>query len=338
MNIFKNKILIFLVIIIAIGVIFAGSKFSAKKEVKPVVLTKVSMALDWFPNSDHAELFIAKERGYFVKEGLDVDLHTPADPSTVLQTVASGRDDLGMSPQLDVLIARGKGIKIVSIIGLVQHPLNSIMALKSSGITQPKELVGKKVGGTGIPDTEPLLDTMLKSQGKSIKDVELVNVGFDLVPALISKKVDAIIGAFWTSESISAENQGFPVNIMRMEKYGVPDYYELVLVTNEDKIGKDSDLIQRFVRATKKGYEDAIADPQGAVRIMKKLKPEVDLVLESKSVDLLAPLWVPENKVFGWQEEKRWEDFAKWMKENNLLGKDVDAHAAFNNSFVENAK
>ena len=145
--------------------------------------------------------------------------------------------------------------------------------------------------------------------------------------------MDAII-AYWTVEAISAENQGFPVNIMRVEKYGVPNFYELLLVTNEKTISEKKDLVQNFVRAVKRGYEDAIADPQGAVRIMKKLKPEIDLAIETKSVDLLAPLWVPENKVFGWQEESRWINFANWMKDNGLVSKTLDPKSAFDNSFV----
>jgi putative hydroxymethylpyrimidine transport system substrate-binding protein len=221
---------------------------------------------------------------------------------------------------------------------LVQHPLNSVMALKESGIAEPKDLAGKTVGWPGIPDNEPLLDTMLKSQGLALDDVELVNVGFDLVAALIGKKVDAIVGAYWVHESISAINQGFDLNIMRMEQHGVPDFYELVLVANEEKITRDPDLVRGFVRASMRGYQDAIADPQAAVDLLKRLRPEVDLDIEKPGVDLLAPLWSSSTGVFGWQEEDRWVSFAKWMHENGLLASEGDALAAFDNSFVSGAQ
>jgi ABC-type nitrate/sulfonate/bicarbonate transport system substrate-binding protein len=301
-------------------------------------LTRVSVALDWFPWSNHAGLYVARERGYYAEEGLEVNIFTPGDPSTVLQTVASGRDDFGINYQTGVLLAREQGVPVVSIMALVQHPLNSVMALEDSGIASPEDLVGKKVGWPGIPDNEPLLDTMLKSQGHSLDDIELVNVGFDLVPALISKEVDAIVGAYWVHESISAENQGFPVNIMRMEEYGVPDFYELVLVANERKIAENPDLVQRFVRATMRGYQDAIADPQGAVQLLGEVRPEVDLSIERPGVDLLAPLWEPDNgQSFGWQEEGRWIEFAQWMRQSGLLTSQVDVTSAFNNSFVADA-
>jgi len=303
-------------------------------EAKVTSFPPVSVVLDWFPWSNHAGLFIAKDKGYFAAEGLDVDIHPPADPATILQTVAAGRDDFGINYQTGVLIARQEGVPVVSIAALVQHPLNSVMTLKDSGITEPKDLAGKTVGWPGIPDNEPLLDTMLKSQGLSLSDVEMVNVGFDLVPALIGKKVDAIVGAYWVHESISAVNQGFPVNIMRMEQHGVPDFYELVLVTNEEKIKENPEMVRRFVRAVTRGYQDAIADPQGAVELLKRVRPEVDLAIESPGVDMLAPLWSTDQGVFGWQDEARWVEFAAWMEESGLLNAGSDVGAAFDNSFV----
>ena len=138
--------------------------------------------------------------------------------------------------------------------------------------------------------------------------------------------------------SISATNQGFELNIMRMEEHGVPDVYELVIVTNEDKIANDPDLVQRFVRGVTRGYQDAMADPLDAVQLLKRVKPEVDLDIEIPGVELLAPLWSTENGVFGWQEEARWVDFAKWMQETGLLATAGEPTAAFDNSFVANAR
>ena len=311
-----------------------GGSAPTPEVVAKVEFTKVSVSLDWFPWSNHSGLYIAQDKGYYAAEGLEVDIHPPADPAAILQTVAAGRDDFGINYQTGVMIARAKGVPVVSIAALVQHPLNSVMALTESGIAEPKDLVGKKVGWPGIPDNEPLLDTMLKSQGSSLEEVELVNVGFDLVAALIGKKVDAIVGAYWVHESISAVNQGFPVNIMRMEQHGVPDFYELVLVTTEDKIANNPEQVQKFVRATARGYQDAIADPQAAVQLLKRVRPEVDLAIESPGVDILAPLWSASQGGFGWQEEQRWVEFAKWMRDTGQLTQDTDPKAAFDNSFV----
>jgi putative hydroxymethylpyrimidine transport system substrate-binding protein len=297
----------------------------------------VTLALDWYPNATHLGLFIAQEKGYFQEEQLAVTLYTPVDPSTVLQTVGSGKDTFGISYQPDVLLARAQGVPVVSVAGMVQHPLNSVVALKTSGIARPRDLVGKKVGYPGIPTNEPLLATMLKADGaRGLQDVELVNVGFDLVPALISRRVDAVVGAYWTHESIILEQQGHPVNIMRMEAWGVPDYYELVLVTNEPMLKNKSDVIARFLRAVRRGYADAVKDPQAGVDILLKgTKAEVDEKIERPGAALLAPLWQTDTLAFGTQETARWEHFTRWMQASGLLALHVQASDAFTNRFSE---
>ena len=296
----------------------------------------VKLALDWYPNANHVGLFIAQEKGYFKEENLNVNLYTPVDPSTVLLTVGSGADDFGISYQPDVILARAQDVPVVSVAGLVQHPLNSVMTLKSSGIVKPADLVGKKIGYPGIPTNEPLLDTMLKADGaRGLQDVELVNVGFDLAPALISGRVDAIVGAYWTHESIMMENEGYPIEIMRMEKWGVPDYYELVLVTSEKTLQERPDVVRRFVRAVRRGFEDAISDPQKAVDILLTgTKEEVDEKIERPGADLLVPMWESESGVFGNQMGAKWDNFIQWMRDEGLLDADAEIGEAFTNRFA----
>ena len=297
----------------------------------------IRVALDWYPNANHIGLYIAEERGYFREEGLNVDLYTPSDPSTVLQTVGAGQDDFGISYQPDILLARAQGVPVVAVAGIVQHPLNSVMALKSSGIERPSDLKGKKVGYPGIPTNEPLLDTMLKFDGLSgLGEVELVNVGFNLGPALISGQVDAVVGAYWTHESILVQNQGHEVNVLRMEEWGVPDYYELMIVTGELNVENDTATIQEFLRAVRRGYEDAMADPQMGVDVLVRgTKEEVDEAVDRPGADLLAALWRPASGRFGHQDPARWESFTKWMQDNGLVSADVKASEAFSTQFEE---
>lgn len=297
----------------------------------------VKLALDWYPNSNHLGFYVAQNKGYFADENLDVELYTPVDPSTVLQTVAAGKDEFGISYQPDVLMARAQGVEVVSVAGMVQHPLNSVMALKSSGIERPSDLVGKKIGYPSLPIDEPLLDTMLKADGANgLSDVEMVNVGFNLTESLLGGTVDAIIGAYWTHESILLENMGQPVNILKVQDWGVPDYYELVLVTGEKYIEENSDVVERFTRALSKGFADAIADPQAGVNILiESSNEEVDRAIEGPGAELLVPLWKESGGKFGAQTSARWEDFANWMHETGVISEEVDASKAFTDEYIK---
>jgi putative hydroxymethylpyrimidine transport system substrate-binding protein len=295
---------------------------------------KVSIALDWYPNANHAGLYLAQERGYFTEAGLEVELYTPSDPTVVLQTVGAGRDDFGISYQTDVLLARAEEVPVVSVAALVQHPLMGVMALESSGIERPADLAGKTVGYPGIPSQEAFLTTMLASDGVSIDEISLINVDFNLVPAVISGQVDAVMGAYWTHETILAEQEGYPVTMLRVEEWGVPDYYELVLVASEDKVASDPDQIAALLGAIERGYLDAIAEPDAAIAAMKQAYPELDQTVEQVGIGLLAGVWLDPDGRYGTQSAERWSTYAAWMKGADLIPDDLDELAAFDGSLL----
>lgn len=292
-------------------------------------LQKISIALDWYPNANHAGLYLAQARGYFADAGLEVELYTPSDPTVVLQTVGAGRDDFGISYQTDVLLARAEGVPVVSVAALVQHPLMGVMALASSGIARPADLAGKTVGYPGIPSQQAFLTTMLAADGASIDDVDLINVDFNLVPALISGQTDAVMGAYWTHETILAEQEGYPVTMLRVEEWGVPDYYELVLVANEEKIASDPEQIAALLGAVERGYLDAIAEPDAAIAAMKAAYPELDEKVERLGIGLLAGVWLDADGRYGAQSAERWAAYAAWMKQSGLIPEDLDERSAF---------
>jgi putative hydroxymethylpyrimidine transport system substrate-binding protein len=295
---------------------------------------KVTVALDWYPNADHAGLFLAQQRGYFGAEGLRVDLYTPSDPTTVLQTVGAGKDTFGISYQTDVLLARAQGVPVVSVAALVQHPLLAVMAKKAAGITRPRDLVGKTVGYPGIPSQEAFLATMLETDGAKLTDVTLVNVSFNLVPALISGQADAVMGAYWTHETILAEREGYPVDVLRVEQWGVPDYYELVLVAGEDTVAKRADLVTAFLRATQHGYGDAIADQAAALDALAAAYEAVDRDVEREGLRLLVPVWTDGVTAFGEQTPARWDALGTWMKQRGLIPADLDVTRAYTTALL----
>jgi putative hydroxymethylpyrimidine transport system substrate-binding protein len=297
----------------------------------------ISVPLDWYPNANHAGLFLARERGYYADEGLAPDFYTPADPTTVLQTVGAGRDDFGISYQTDVLLARAADVPVVSVLALVPRPLQGVIVLTSSGITRPNELVGKTVGYPGIPSQEAFLATMLADDGAAMSDVDLVNIGFDLVPALIAGRVDASLGAFWTHETILAAQEGYPTTMLKVDDWGVPPYYELVLVASEETVAQRADLVERFLRATRRGYDDAIADPAAALNALQAASPDLDRAVEEQGIALLIPVWMAGGVAFGTQTAERWDDYAAWMTDHELIPADLDVAAAWTGDFASPA-
>lgn len=296
--------------------------------------TAVNVALDWYPNANHAGLFLAEARGAFAADGLAVTLATPADPTVVLQTVGAGRDDLGISYQTDVLLARAQGVPVVAVAALVQRPLLGVMSLRAAGIARPADLVAKTVGMTGIPSQEAFLATMLAADGADPAAVEHVDVGFDLLPALVSGRADAVMGAYWSHETIVAERAGYPVDLLRVEEWGVPSYYELVLVASETTIAERPDLVTAFLRAAQGGYAAAAAEPEAALDALAAASLELDRAVEAEGLALLIPVWTEGVAVFGDQSAARWTEYAAWMVERGLIPADLDPAAAFTTALL----
>lgn len=299
----------------------------------------LSVALDWFPWAQHSALYLAQERGFFEEENLEVTFHVPANPEDGLRLVGSGEEDFAISYQADVLLARGQDIPVQSVAALVQHPLNGIMSLEPTGITRPADLAGMQVGYAGLPSDEALMEAVLAADGLTLDDVELVNVGFSLAPALVSGQVDAVIGAYWVYETFQIESEtGDAVVVLPLTDWGVPDYYELVLVSGDEMIEDDPELVERFVRAVRRGYDAAAEDPDAAISALLDNNDDAIEVVENASIELLVPFWTDEGAVeFGTQTAENWQRYADWLKEHGLLDEGVESDDAFTNEFVEAA-
>lgn len=295
-------------------------------------LTPVTLALDWYANANHAGIYVAQANGYFEEAGLDVEIFVPADPTTVLQTVGAGRDTFGISYQTDVLQARTHDVPVVSIAALVQHPLNSVMVLESSDIMSIADLKGKSIAMAGLPSDEAYLTSMLEHNGLSIDDVELINVGYDLMPAVFSGRADAAIGVYWTHETILAEHEGNPMRYFRIEENGVPDHYELLLVAGEETINAQTEVVTAMLGALRKGYHDAAADLDAALALLMAESPDLVEDVEREGLDLLAPMWTDNGNVqWGDQSAELWESFTRWTIDTGLIEGDVDPTTAYRN-------
>ena len=219
-----NNKLTFLYLPLLFGLILSTPAYSKDK---------ITLLLDWFINPDHAPIIIAQQKGFFSDEGLNVSIIAPADPNDPPKLVAAGKAELAISYQPQLHVQVSQGLPLIRIGTLVSTPLNSLVVMKQGPIRNISDLKGKKIGYSVGGFEDALLSEMLSSYNLTLKDVELINVNFSLSPALISGKVDAVIGAFWSHESILIELEGEGVNILKFQDWGIPEYHELVLVTSE---------------------------------------------------------------------------------------------------------
>ena len=239
----------------AVAVLAAGCGEREDPEPARQGTERIDLVLDFFPNADHAGLYAAIGTGAFEDAGLDVKPATPSDPAAPLRLLAAGRADLAISYEPEVLLARDRGLKVVAIGAIVQKPLTSLISLGDRAIRRPEQLEGKTVGTAGIPYQSAYLKAILGEAGVDAADVKEVNVGFNLGPAMITKRVDATLGAFWNYEGVQLERQRRRPTILRVEELGVPTYNELVVVAREEDARERGNVLRRFMLALARGHD-----------------------------------------------------------------------------------
>jgi putative hydroxymethylpyrimidine transport system substrate-binding protein len=295
-------------------------------------LQKVSLMLDWYPNAVHSFLYTALEKGFFEEQSLEVDIQMPADTNDPLKLVAAGKMDMALSYQPQVLVARSEDIPVKSFAAVVRHPLNQLMVLENILIESPKDLVGKKIGYPSIPLDEAIIQTMVKSDGGDAEKVEMVDVGWDLIPAIATKKTDALIGGYINHEKLLLEKEGHPVRTIDPAKYGVPNYYELVLVSSDEKLETNPELFEKFITAVRESQKYVAEHPEEALSILMEHQDQtspLEMDIESASLEMLLPLMDAKNHPFGSQDAKTWNSVADWLKEYKVIKEHVNAEEAF---------
>lgn len=315
-------------------VLVGGTGCATNKPADSAGETELTVLLDWYPNAVHTFMYAAEEQGYFEEAGLKVKLQTPADTNDALKLVATGKADLALSYQMQVAIARSENLPIVSIGSIVRHPLNQLLVLDSNEIHSPKDLIGKKIGYPSIPLDEAIVNTMVKSDGGDPSKLNYVDVGWDLIPAMTTNKVDAIIGGYVNHEKLLLEKEGEKLIAFDPSEYGVPDYYELVLTASEDGLKSNEDAIKKFLKAATKGQAYTVSHPDLALQILLDKQSKefpLDADIEKKSLDILLPLMDAGIESFGSQSEKSWSSIIEWLKEHGQIKKDVNAEQAFRN-------
>lgn len=296
-------------------------------------LQEVTVVLDWTPNTNHTGLYVAKEKGYFEEQGLDVEIIMPGDAGAD-QLVASGKAEFGVSYQEAITLARTQEVPIVSIAAVIQHNTSGFASLADKNITTPKDFEGKVYGGWGSPIEKAVLETLMNIDGADVEKLDIVNAGDTDFFTMAEKNIDfAWIYYGWTG--VEAELRDKDIDIVYLTDYSEKlDYYTPVLATNEKMIGENPEMVKSFVAAAAKGYEFAIENAEDAAAILSAAAPELDADLVLASQQWLADKYKDDAPRWGEQKLEVWKNYADWMTENDVLEGEFDPETAFTNEFL----
>ena len=294
---------------------------------------KVTLLLEWFPNIDHVPLYVAKENGIFQEYGLNVELLWGGDPNAPIKLVAAGKYPFAVSYQQSVTIARASEevLPVKSIGLLVEHPLNTITFLKKTGIKTPADFKGKKIGYTVAPLDVLLFNAIAENNGLKKDDYELINIGTNIIAPLLTGKIQAVIGPFRNYEINMLKLEGAEADFFPLEKHGIPDYYELVIITNDSYLKNNKETAKKLMMAIKEAISFTKENPDKALQLFFKANPNASKELEKlafrDTLDLFATTQV--------QSKEKWEAFTKFALEKGLITKTVKVEDLFINLIEE---
>lgn len=310
----------------------AGSTSPVPSATKP--LTTVTLLLDWTPNTNHTGLFVAQEKGYFSKEGLEVKFVQPSSSGNIEQLVAAGKADFGVSQQEQVTTARANDVPILSIAAILQHNTSGFASPTSKNILNAKNFEGKTYGGWGLPSEDAILKALMQKENADFSKIKIVNIGeADQLTSLI-KDIDLTwIFYGWTGKEAELRKQ--PLNMIWLKDVDPAlDFYTPVLITSEKMTQSQPELTRHFIKAVSEGYQYAIKNPKESAEILIKNAPEANPDLIRSSQTWLSPQYQADASQWGIQKAVVWERYAKWLVERNLLPKMIDPSKAYTNDFL----
>ena len=279
-------------------------------------LQPLTVILDWFPNPDHAPLFVAQEQGFFKQQGLNVKLIGPANPADPPKLVAAGKANLAVTYQSQLLVDVQQGLPLVRIATLIKTPLDCLVVDAHGPIKNIADLKGKTIGYSGSDQDLAVLKTMLQQSNISLSQVKLINISYDLTQALLTHRVDAVIGLMRNFEVYQLQQEGFVPRVFYPEQFGVPPHDELIIVANRNEL--HDPRLPKFLAALQEGVSYLHAHPKQSWQLFAKAHPELNNTLNQKA-------WFETLDDFannpGKLHKNKYNRFEQFMAQNKLLKK-----------------
>lgn len=318
---------------IALSLAACGSGETSQEENEK---EKITFVLDWTPNTNHTGLYVAQEKGYFEDEGLEVEIvQPPEDGADAL--VASGKAQFGISFQDTMApgVVGEDALPTTAVAAVVQHNTSGIISRKGEGMDTPKGLEGKKYATWDAPIEKAMMENVVEADGGDFSKVELIpSTVTDEVSALESKSVDAI-WIFYAWAGVATEVAGLETDYFAFKDINPAfDYYTPVIIGNNEFLEKEPETAKKFLSAVKKGYEDAIEDPDGAAEILCEAAPELDQELVKASQEYLKDQYIADADRWGYIDPDRWNLFYNWLNENGLTENEIPENTGFSNEYL----
>jgi|UPI000481CAEE putative hydroxymethylpyrimidine transport system substrate-binding protein len=313
-------------LVAAATVAAAGCAGSSTSDSRPDQDAK--LMLDFAPNAVHAGIYLALQRGYDEAEGVRLDVQAPGEGTDGIKALLSGQEDFALVDIHDLAIADAKGKDIVGVMALVQTPLAAVLAGDGKQVKRPRDLEGRKVGVTGLPSDDAVLDSIVKGDGGDPGKVRKVAIGFNAVQALLSGKV-AGATAFWNAEGVALKRRRPGARTFQVDDYGAPSYPELVLATTRETLESNGPVVRATIRALRRGYEGAINDPESAVSALTDDEPTLNRTLTSEELDAVSPSFTAGADFFGQLQPGVLAQWATWEQRFGIVKNKPDVATMF---------
>ncbi|HET7416323.1 MAG TPA: ABC transporter substrate-binding protein [Solirubrobacterales bacterium] len=311
------------VALLAAALALAGFAGCGGSGAEPGVPKGATLVLDFTPNAVHSGIYAAEANGYYRDEGVKLRVQPPGESSDAPRLLGAGKVEFAILDIHDLGIAREQGVPIVGVMPIVQRPLAAVIARGDGPVRSPRRLEGQRVGVSGLPSDEAVVDSEVEADDGDPTRVDEVTIGFTAVPSLAAGKVEAATG-FWNAEAVALRRQGVPIRVFKVNDFGAPPYPELVLCTSERLLREDPKLVDAAAAATRRGYASAAAKPAAALADVLAANPELDRGEQAAQMKALTPILRPAP--FDPAVLRAW---AAWDQKHGLLEAPLDVEEAF---------
>jgi len=317
---------------ILISIMLLTAPLYAKEQLKPLTIQ-----LNWVKNVEFAGLLLAKKRGWYEEAGIDLTVKSWQKEVSTINDVVSGKAQFGVADGSVVIKAIVGGAPVKAIVAIYQKTPYCLISKKKLNILAPAQLIGKKVG-FNAEDSTLMIRTVLTDQGIDLKDITLVQRGWD-VRLFVNDEIDVMSG-FMNNEPLLLKELGIEVNYIPAFKYGY-DFYGSVFFASDSFIQTQSQLIQAFLNVTMRGWREAFKTPQAtAEMIVAEYYPKGSVLQQTKSLKIFHTLAtigtaVGDNMI-GIMDKNYWQKGVDILHKFGQIDKKIPAKDLFTLKFVQN--